>query len=265
MSKKNISIQEEFSKASFNYDESALMQREIANELFERIILPEHDFDVLDIGTGTGYLVEKFQEVGFINRIYAVDIAFGMLDVIAKKNLKVNLLRSDANNLPFKDESFDLIVSNVAYQWIGDLSLAFKEVKRVLKENGGFYFTIFTENTLKELREVISQYLKVDINEINAIGYLPKSQDVWKILEAEKFNITKTDLREVKQYYSNLLELLYWLKDIGANKYWSKSLYKGLSSRGFIENISKIYKERFKQDGKVFATFEVMFVEAADA
>ena len=262
MTKKKISIREEFSKASLNYEESALLQREIANELFQRVILPEHDFKVLDIGSGTGYLIEKFQGLGFMDGVYAVDIAFGMLDVIRKKRLNAKLLQSDANNLPFKDRTFDLIVSNVAYQWVSDLSLAFREVNRVLKEDGKFYFTIFTENTVQELREVISQYLKVDIKEVNAIGYLPKCQEVWKILEDEKLKITKTDLKQIKQYHLNLLELLYWLKAIGANKYWSKSLYKGLSSRGFIESISEIYDFRFKHNDKVFATFEVMFVEA---
>jgi len=265
MTKKKISIQKEFSRASVNYDKNALLQKEIAGELFDRIILPDYDFSVLDIGSGTGYLIERFQKVGFINEIYAVDIAFGMLDVARKKNLKVNLFQSDANNLPFKDNTFELVVSNLAYQWVSDLSLAFTEARRVLKENGEFYFTIFTENTLKELREVISEYLKVDIKEINAVGYLPKSQDVWKRLEENKLIITKTDLKNVKQYYSSLLELLYGLKDIGANKYWSQSLYKGLSSRGFIENISKIYEKSFKRDGKISATFEVMFVEATNA
>jgi malonyl-CoA O-methyltransferase len=262
MTKKKLSIQKEFCKASSNYDGSALLQKEIAGELFDRIILPDSDFNVLDIGCGTGYLIEKFQNVGFLDKIYAVDIAFGMLDITRKKNLKVELLQSDANRLPFKDRAFELITSNLAYQWVSDLGLAFKEVSRVLKENGEFYFTIFTENTLKELRKVISEYLKVDMKEINAVGYLPKSEDVWKILGDEKLNILKTDLKQVKQYYPNLWELLYWLKSIGVNKYWSKSLYKGLSSRGFIENISKIYEENFKHNGKISATFEVMFVEA---
>jgi malonyl-CoA O-methyltransferase len=262
MTKKKLSIQKEFCKASSNYDGSALLQKEIAGELFDRIILPDSDFNVLDIGCGTGYLVEKFQDVGFLNRVCAVDIALGMLDIVRKKSLKANLLQSDANHLPFKDKSFELIVSNVAYQWVSDLGSAFRDAKRVLKENGEFYFTIFTENTLKELRKVISEYLKVDMKEVNAVGYLPKSQDIWKILEEEKISITKTDLKQVKQYYPNLMELLYWLKDIGANRYWTNSLYKGLSSRGFIENISKIYEENFKHDGKISATFEVMFVEA---
>jgi malonyl-CoA O-methyltransferase len=262
MTKNKLSVQKEFSRSSANYDDNALLQKEIAEELFQRIILPDYDFSVLDIGSGTGYLIEKFQGLGFIKGIYAVDIALGMLDIIRKKNLNVKLFQSDANNLPFKDESFDLVVSNVAYQWVGDLGSAFVEARRVLKENGGFYFTIFTENTLKELREVISQCLKVDIQEINAIGYLPKCQDIWKILEGSKLSIKKTDLKQVKQYFPNLLELLYWLKDIGANKYWSGSLYKGISSRGFIENISKIYEAKFKSDGKISATFEVMFVEA---
>jgi len=255
MTDKNISVKKEFSRASGNYDNNALLQKEIADELFNRIVLPDYDFNVLDIGSGTGYLAERFQGLGFVKDVYAMDISFGMLDVIRKKDLKVKLAQSDANKLPFKDSSFDLVVSNAAYQWVSDLNSAFREAGRVLKANGNFYFTIFAENTLNELRKVISDYLKVDISEINAMGYLPESTDIWKILEEEKFSITKTDLKQVRQYYANLLELLYWLKDIGANRYWSKSLYKGLSSRGFLENISKIYESNFKQDNRIFATF----------
>lgn len=254
-------IKDKFSKAAMQYEDYALLQKEIADSLFDRILLPEDRFTLLDIGVGTGYLLSKFKDVGFIEGIYGIDIAEGMLSEIRNKNIKASLVQSDALHLPFAENQFDLVVSNVAYQWVRDLNLAFLEAKRVLKDKGMFYFTIFTYNTLKELRESLTKHNIV--KESNSLEYLPKSEFVWKTLEDSGFTISKIDVKEIKQYYNNVGELLGWLKNIGANKYWPNSFYKGLASRSFLSNISKYYEDNFKEHDNVYTTFEVMFVEVA--
>ncbi|MBL7198080.1 MAG: methyltransferase domain-containing protein [Candidatus Omnitrophica bacterium] len=258
-----ILLRKKFSKASRNYDELSLIQREIADELFTRIGLLNSIHSVLDIGIGTGYLIEKFK-LNYPNlRVYGIDLALGMLNRTKHKIPKVLLAQADAKDLPFKDDIFDMAISNLAYQWVGDLNYALQQAKRVLKDKGKFYFTVFTENTLKELREVIFELLDNDIKtrQLHSVAHLPSKSFIERLSKEIGFQDINIDLKIKKQYYPNLLELLNWLKLIGANRYWSDRFYEGLSSRCFIDSITKKYEKRFRDNDKIFATFEVLFVE----
>jgi malonyl-CoA O-methyltransferase len=62
---------------------------------------------VLDVGCGTGLMSQGLQEV------VGVDIAMGMARIYKERFGKVVL--GDAHNLPFKDKSFDCVVSNLPF------------------------------------------------------------------------------------------------------------------------------------------------------
>jgi malonyl-CoA O-methyltransferase len=253
-----VLIKEKFSKASQDYDKVSSIQKEIADEFLMKMGLKD-SIDILDIGVGTAYLTKKIKRDSSRSAIYGLDLALGMLYEARKRMPKIRLIQADANSLPFADESFDLVVSNLTYQWVSDLSCAFSEAKRVLKNKGSFYFTVFAKNTLKELKESV---LEVCDKELDSDYNLPDRQNIEKALIDAGFKNIKKKSKIYKYYYSNLSELLIWLKTIGANRYWSASFYKGLSARCFIEGLTKYYEEKFKDNSKILATFEVLFVEA---
>ncbi|MFC1709050.1 methyltransferase domain-containing protein [Candidatus Omnitrophota bacterium] len=258
-----VLLKEKFSKASKNYDEISVIQREVADKLYDRIKLTDSVHNVLDVGIGTGYLSQRLKSEYPDLKVYGIDLAMGMLERSRQKILDALLVQSDAKHLTFKERSFDLVVSNLAYQWVRDLKQALQSVKSVLKDKGKIYFTIFSDNTLRELREVIFESSSKDIRmkQPRSIGHLPNKSSLEQVLKEVGFEHIKIGLETQKQYYANLLELLNWLKMIGANRYWSDSLYGGLSARNFIDSIAKKYDERFKDKGKIFATFEVIYVE----
>ena len=150
-----ILLRDKFSKASDSYDKLSLIQRQTADELFSKLQLSNSGQKILDIGIGTGYLTHrlKFQYPDL--QIHGLDLALGMLNKAKQRIPEAMLIQADAKDLPFKGRTFDTVISNLAYQWVSDLSQALRQVKRVLKNRGRFYFTVFCENTLKELREVI--------------------------------------------------------------------------------------------------------------
>ena len=61
-------------------------------------------------------------------------------------------LNADAEQLPLRDASVDLVYSNVALQWCNDLEGVFREINRVLRPGGLLMFTTFGPDTLSELR-----------------------------------------------------------------------------------------------------------------
>jgi len=85
----------------------------------------------LDLGTGTGkwalYLAEKGHEV------VAVDLAKEMLKVASMKaniaDLRISFIHSNAENLPFENESFDIVLA------MGDLLSYAKDPIKVLNES----------------------------------------------------------------------------------------------------------------------------------
>lgn len=96
------------------------------------------DMKILDIGTGPGFFTIILAEQGY--QVTAADCTEAMIQCARingeRHGIKAKYQVADAQNLPFEDESFDLIVSrNVAWTII-DAEKAYKEWKRVLKPNG---------------------------------------------------------------------------------------------------------------------------------
>jgi ubiquinone/menaquinone biosynthesis C-methylase UbiE len=101
--------------------------------------------DALEIGSGTGYFSLNLVQLGLIGKLTATDISPGMLDRLAAtaKSLgldQVSTVVTEAEALPFEDESFDLVLGHAVLHHIPDLDRAFAEFKRVLRPGGLIVF-----------------------------------------------------------------------------------------------------------------------------
>ncbi|MGA3683844.1 methyltransferase domain-containing protein, partial [Pseudomonas graminis] len=65
----------------------------------------------------------------------------------------VPYVAGDAENLPLRDASVDLMFSSLSVQWCPDFSAVLSEARRVLKPGGVFAFAILCVGTLYELRD----------------------------------------------------------------------------------------------------------------
>ncbi len=86
----------------------------------------------LDVGCGTGLSSVAVAEI--CDRVIGVDISEGML-ANAAKHPKIQYQKSDAENLPFEINSFDLITVGLAMHWF-DQPAFLKEAKCVLTPGG---------------------------------------------------------------------------------------------------------------------------------
>lgn len=106
---------------------------------------PERPFgDSLEIGAGTGYFSLNLLSQGAIERATATDISQGMLDSLdasaARLGAPVRTVRAEAEELPFENESFDLVCGHAILHHIPDLERAFGELHRVLRPGGTIAF-----------------------------------------------------------------------------------------------------------------------------
>src|SRR5215218_145619 len=101
--------------------------------------------DALEIGSGTGYFSLNLVQLGVIERLTATDISPGMLKRLAATAKALGLedvstVETEAEVLPFEDESFDLVLGHAVLHHIPDLDKAFAEFRRVLRPGGMIAF-----------------------------------------------------------------------------------------------------------------------------
>src|SRR5436190_3068592 len=107
--------------------------------------LPPGPFgDALEIGAGTGYFTLNMLQAGLIERATPTDISAGMLAALdasaAELGLEVQSVQTEAEELPFANESFDLVFGHAVLHHIPDLERAFGEFARVLRPGGVIAF-----------------------------------------------------------------------------------------------------------------------------
>jgi ubiquinone/menaquinone biosynthesis C-methylase UbiE len=98
----------------------------------------------LEIGSGTGYFSLNLLLAGVIREATCTDISPGMIATLRanaeRLRLDVNTAVTGAEDLPFDDASFDLVMGHAVLHHLPDLERAFGEFHRVLKPGGTLVF-----------------------------------------------------------------------------------------------------------------------------
>jgi ubiquinone/menaquinone biosynthesis C-methylase UbiE len=102
-------------------------------ELVLELAAPKPGDKVLDIGIGTGIFAVEMMK--FTKDITGIDVSENMLDIARSKGL-TNVSVGDAVSLDFPDESFDLVISITALEFITEYEKAVSEMVRVCKKGG---------------------------------------------------------------------------------------------------------------------------------
>jgi ubiquinone/menaquinone biosynthesis C-methylase UbiE len=98
---------------------------------------------VVDLGTGSGYLLRALREVG-VGRGYGLDASPEMLRNARSytDDSRVGFLRGDFDALPFATGAVDHVVSMEAFYYARDPGHTLEEVRRVLAPGGTFYCAV---------------------------------------------------------------------------------------------------------------------------
>lgn len=96
----------------------------------------------LEIGAGTGFFTLNLKQAGVLDEAHVTDLSPGMV-AAAKRNaaglgFTVEGRVADAEQLPYEDAEFDLVVGHAVIHHIPDVELAFREMLRVLRPGGRF-------------------------------------------------------------------------------------------------------------------------------
>lgn len=133
----------ELSKQAFN-QQAATYDQDIkgahARKLYPHMlqeIIHIYGQDVLDLGCGTAELMSQVISEDSSRHMTGLDLSEEMLKIAKDKlGLKASFVLGDAENLPFADESFDLVYCNDSFHHYPHPQAVLLEMNRVLKPGG---------------------------------------------------------------------------------------------------------------------------------
>ena len=258
-------IRRAFSNSALQYEALTGLHKEIGRELIHKVSLdvgmvPMPSLRILDVGMGTGWLTKRLKNFFPEALLVGLDFSDGMIDVARRHHEDFQIIQADAGRLPFKNECFDLIVSNLAYQWIDDLTGAFRRSHAILKSGGRLSLTMFGRATFQELFVALEHSLvrlqpsKV-WHEDFPVRRLAGQKDIEEAMKHAGFVDVNVDFERIKVRFMDMMDLLQWTKNIGANNL-GKNIYVG---KELLSRANDYYNAYFKDAFGIYATFEVIW------
>ena len=252
-------VRRNFEYAAPGYDQAAVLHREVAGRLLERLELVKlAPKVVLDSGCGTGFALRPLLKRYRKTIVIGLDYAPAMLAQARQRRYgwyKPRWLCAKMQQLPLANASCDLIFSNLVLQWCGDLDGALQELRRLLKPGGLLLFSTLGPDTLKELRE---SWAAAD-DRPHVHGFIDM-HDIGDALIRAAFADPVMDMEHITMTYQQVSQLLADLKAVGACNAAIHRRRSLIGKRRF-QTMLEAY-ERLRCDGRLPATYEIIYGHA---
>lgn len=260
-------VRRSFERAAQTYDARAVLQNEICRRMLERLDYIKLDPAwIIDAGSGTGNAVPGLLTRFPRAQVLAFDLALAMARrvrlrrawwrrLLERRGSRLAAICADIENIPLASGSAGLIWSNLALQWVGEPQHAFAEMQRVLVPGGLLLFSSFGPDTLRELRAAFA-----GADGHTHVNRFIDMHDIGDFLIAQGFADPVMDMEYVTLTYADLRELMRDLKAIGAHNV-TRQRPATLSGKSLIARVAQAY-EAYRKDGKLPATFEVVYGHA---
>jgi malonyl-CoA O-methyltransferase len=212
---------------------------------------------VLDAGAGTGHASRALKRLYPKARVVALDSSREMLKVAGKQQSWLRPFEricADAQALPLRDGSVDLIVSNLMLQWC-DPDAIFAEFRRVLRPGGLLSFSAFGPDTLRELRVAWGR-----VDTLSHVHQFIDMHDLGDALVRHGFAAPVLDVERFTLRYLDVGKVAADLKATGAHN-CTVGRARGLTSPRKFAAMRAAY-EQFREDGRLPATYEIVFAHA---
>jgi arsenite methyltransferase len=270
-----LSFQADFSspKLLSSYDEQPLWSAMFGLLLLEEIPL-SNVTTVLDVGCGTGFpLIELAERLGPNSRLHGIDPWTGALarareKIAAWRVSNVTLHEGSAATMPFADNTFDLIVSNLGLNNFEDAAAAIRECRRVARNDTTLALTTNLQGHMQEFYTVFANVVHDDNEAMQRlkdhIERRATTKSVHNLLEAGRFSIRRVVERQATMRFRNGSALLnhHFIK-LGFLDGWRQ--VAGEKQERVFTMLLRRLDELAEREGELRCTIPMAYVEAVAA
>ncbi|HEY8572128.1 methyltransferase domain-containing protein [Phenylobacterium sp.] len=244
-------------RAASGFTGADFLHRRAAVDVAERLEPILRDFPIaVELSARAGAFREALQgsdaaaRLGFL---VEADLSHPML--AARPGPRVVL---DEERLPFAPACLDLVVSTLGLHWTNDVVGALVQIRHALRPEGLFIGAFLGGVTLTELRQsLVAAESEILGGAGSRVSPFADFADAASLLQRAGFDQPVADLDTVTVLYEHPLNLLADLRRMGETSVLADRHPKPLT-RAILARTSELYFERFQQDGRIPATFEII-------
>ncbi len=191
-----------------------------------------------------------------IDHLIAMDCNTHMLHGFGNRSIV-----AEEDIFPFANHSLDLILSVLSLHSVNDLPGALIQMRRALKPDGFFVAAMFGGETLRELREVISEAEILTRGGVSPRVFpFADKQQMGSLLQRAGFALPVVDSEIITVTYDHMFKLLYDIRGMGESNI-IEARDKAYVGRDFFSSAAKIYHDRYaEENGRITASFEIIFI-----
>jgi SAM-dependent methyltransferase len=173
----------------------------------------------------------------------------------------ISLDDSGNETLPFQQETLDLAVSALAFQFVNDLPGVLTQIRRALKPDGLLLAAMIGGDTLTELRQSFAAAeAECEGGASPRVAPFADLRDIGALLQRAGFALPVTDVDRVVVRYDSAFALMADVRRMGATNILVERSRKP-TRRATLLRMAQIYAERFADaDGRIRATFDVVWL-----
>ena len=231
----------------------------VADDLVERLSVVQRRFAVvLNLGAHHGLLGRRLRAVPGIEVVIDMEPAQRLLAQCDGPRVL-----ADEEALPFAAETFNLVASGLALQFVNDLPGTLVQIRRSLKPDGLLLAALLGGATLTELRtSLLLAEEAIEGGVSPRVAPFADVRDLGALLQRAGFALPVADAETVTVTYAHPLALMHELRAMGATNVLL-SRRKSPLRRATLQRALEIYAERFGlPNGRIPATFEIMTLTA---
>lgn len=200
---------------------------------------------VSELGCGTGDIWKnRATLIGTCSKLILSDFSEAMVEA-TKRNIgkfdNVEYKIIDIQEIPYEDESFDIVIANMMLYHVPDIDRGVSEVRRILKRNGHFYCATYGEHGIIE-------YLSKILSEYGVEGNMNKNftlQNGYEILSKTFFKVEKLEYIDSLAITNidDMVEYIYSLSSMTSLNNVPKQVIKDILMNNTIDGILNVPKE----------------------
>lgn len=225
--------QRKFSTAASQYVAHAHVQKQAAIDLIKLIKLDASTKHKHCVDLGAGPLVNTEELQGIYKQVIAMDLSLSML-----KNSAVNAPRicADMDNLPFQQNSIDVVFSNFAMQWSANFEMLMYSLHSALKPGGQAYISTVVEGSLHEIKTAFAT-----LDSHSHINNFLSRDNINQSVKRAGFIINNATEVIYTDEFTSPLKAISSIKAIGATSKNKASQRPGLLTKSALQKVCAAY------------------------